>query len=416
MKKLWILFYVMLLCFPVVFWSCSCKNPKCECEKCTCKDCTDSCQCCKPDTPIIVKYEVKNAYLYFDNSASMKGYAGDINNYTNVLTDLINAYPSTDVLLCSNDYTPLDNNKGLLIDQVKNLSYGKASLLNKDIETMIEKVKNDSSVVSFLVTDGILSGTDEDISKNREWTLLHVAQLQSDVEKAFRDNPNVAVSIYQFSANFNGKYICYTNTDHNNINAPRNYYVFVIGQKQAVLDFKAKKDNMQHFKPKNQLHFISQHPLTGGVHIKNAKKNSKGEWEYTHDDVKKDDGTLNIAIKDNDFRDELDLAQIKTLAKSIKISPEKGVNSEEIEYDDKNQRYVIPVNSKMFSEQTYEISIPYEMRAWVHSSSCGNDLYMKTRPDERTFLLENLITGIQRGKMTGTDNWYSTSVTLKRVD
>ena len=414
MKRIVYLFYTLLLCMSVVFLSCkNCKNPDCKCEKGTC---TDSCQCGEPNKEdSIEELKVTNAYLYFDNSASMKGYAGDIHNFTDVLTDLVNVYPSTEVLLCSDDYAPIDKSKGDLIDQVRKVSYGKSSLLTKDIESMIWKVKSGCSI-AFLVTDGILSGTDKDISNDRDWTLRHVAQLQHDVEKAFRDNPEIAVSVYQFIANFNGRYICYNNSNQANVNITRYYYVFVVGEKFAVMDFKEKKDKFAHFKPVNQLHFIAQHPVTGGVNVKNAKKNGSGIWEYTPQTLKNNDNILNVTIKDKDFKDEFSMSEIAELAERIKVTPEKGVMVDEIVYDEKNQNYLIPI--KMFSpKHEVEIAMDYKMPAWVAASSCDNDLYMTTnKKDKKTFLLLNLITGIQRGKMAGTDNLYYTTVKFERVE
>ena len=175
-----------------------CENKECSCDSCICNPCE-----CKSQ-PI----GVKQAYLYLDNSESMKGYVNDIKGYTDVLTQLTHAYNNTKVLLCCDNYKSLD---GDLVSEVKKLRYGGSSLLHYNLQEMLGKAKSDNIV--FFVTDGIMSGKDTDIKGDREWTLSHASDLRLNVKKEFSKKGDVAVSIYQFTAQFNGKYFCYYNSN-----------------------------------------------------------------------------------------------------------------------------------------------------------------------------------------------------------
>jgi hypothetical protein len=214
------------------------------------------------------------------------------------------------VLLCCNNYEKLE---GDVVDKVKNLKYGGSSLLHNDLQSMVSRV-SDNNII-FFVTDGIMSGTDTNIKKDKQWTKMHAADLKLKVKEIFSSHKDVAVSVYQFPAQFNGKYFCF---DDSNvlINAQRYFYVFAIGKKDAVLEFKNKNVGTDYFKPSNQLHFIDQLPLSEGVNVKNSKR-AAGVWNFDLKEInnKKDDPKMMIVtVKSDQFNAELNENQIEELS------------------------------------------------------------------------------------------------------
>lgn len=380
-----------------------CENKECSCDSCICNPCE-----CKSQ-PI----GVKQAYLYLDNSESMKGYVNDIKGYTDVLTQLTHAYNNTKVLLCCDNYKSLD---GDLVSEVKKLRYGGSSLLHYNLQEMLGKAKSDNIV--FFVTDGIMSGKDTDIKGDREWTLSHASDLRLNVKKEFSKKGDVAVSIYQFTAQFNGKYFCYDNSNAI-IQTSRYFYVFVIGSREVVKSFKETYVGSNYFKPTNQLHFIDNLPLSDGIHVKNSKHQADDVWEFNLEEInKKADNPkmMVVTVTSDQFKTELNDKQIAELAKyfNVKIS---GKTINEVIYDETNKKYVIMFSPALGgSKFSLDIAVPYDMPKWVAASSCSDDLYMikKGQADNRTFLLEELIDGIRQGKLGEISNLYQATVNLKR--
>lgn len=389
-----------------------CKNKDCKCNPCS----GDSCRC---DTMGIDSSDtgetmVNRALIYLDNSESMKGYSADILGYTNVLTQLSHYKKNTEVLLCCNNYEKLE---GDVVDKVKNLKYGGSSLLHNDLQAMVSRV-SDNNII-FFVTDGIMSGTDTNIKKDKQWTKMHAADLKLKVKEIFSSHKDVAVSAYQFPAQFNGKYFCFDNSNVL-INAQRYFYVFAIGKKDAVLEFKNKNVGTDYFKPSNQLHFIDQLPLSEGVNVKNSKRVA-GVWNFDLKEInnKKDDPKMMIVtVKSDQFNAELNENQIEDLYSKFRVNVGgKNVLANDIIYDPNNRNYVIKFNPGLCGKKfNIDIEVPFTLPGWVALSSCSDDLYMKQKSqiDNKTFLLQELIGGITQGKLGDNELLYKTSITVMR--
>ena len=401
----------------VSFFVMACNNP-CKHENCKCDPCAgDSCRCDSVGLIVDPPEEqpmVNQAIIYLDNSESMRGYVGDIKGYTDVLTQLTHAYKNTQVLLCCNEYKPLN---GDLVSEVKKLKYGGSSLLHNDMKAMLGKAK--AGTVLFFVTDGIMSGKDTNIKEDYQWTLSHASYLKLKIKELFAEKNDVAVSIYQFAAQFNGKYFCYDNSN-TVIRTTRYFYVFVMGQAKDVNDFKEKYVGSDYFKPTNQLHFIDHLPLSGGINVKNAKHGAGDVWEFDLEAInKKSDNPkmMEVTITSDLFKAELNDKQIAELDKSFDVKIGDKNLDDVTTYDEAKRKYFIVFRPAIGgSKFNLEIAVPFKMPAWVASSSCSDDQYMKQKgmADSKTFLLQELIDGIRQGKLGNTENIYQTTVRLKR--
>lgn len=409
-QKLIIISLLIGLTAPLITTSCS-NNKHDSTKESTEQDTTD--------TSSEVTSSESQTLLYLDNSKSMLGYSKDISGYINVLTQLTKYNKNTQVLLCCDKYKPLTGN---VVDQLKKLSYGGSSLLHEDLRTMVNKV-NDNNII-FFVTDGIMSGTTEDINKEREWTKRHAADLKLSIKEIFQDRNDLAVSVYQFASQFDGTYFCYDNKPID-IKTKRYFYVFVLGKDESVKEFKSKIVGTEYFKPVNQLHIIDKLPLTGGINVKNTQKsvvNSDTVWVFDLKEInnKKDDPKmLVVTVKASPFRNELNENQIENLSEKFRVTAGgREVSTDDISYDSGSGKYTIKLNPSAYGKQfDVEIEVPFSIPGWVALSSCADDMYMKgkNKADNKTFLLQELIGGMVQGKLGENELLYKTTVHVKRT-
>lgn len=361
------------------------------------------------------------AIIYLDNSASMMGYSVH-NVYTDVLTNLVHykGKANTRVLLCCDKYKEFS---GDLIDGVKGgkIKYGSSSLLHADLKEMAQNVTDNN--IQFLVTDGILSGTAEDIENNRKWTLNHAEDLMREIEDVFDDSNDISVSIYQYESPFKGTYYCYTNIDSKQIDTNRYFYVIVLGQMQAIEDFRKDCETNDKLKTSKQYNIIGQLPLSGNLIVKYAKL-IKNEWVYDISKIKnskesKDSLIITLPVKD--FKPMLNGKSIEDLAASMIVQAgNHTIAPEDIKYDEGNDYFSIKVPTNLCGKKGCKvcITIPFNIPSWVTLSSCLDDMYMKEkgRADNKTLLFDKLVNGIALGKLGKNGSLYEDSVFIRRTE
>lgn len=407
---------ILLVVSSLVFCFASCK--KCEGNKCSHPNCTcgeaclgDSCQCGeeikgKPGV------KVKNALIYLDNSSSMKGYTEDM-TYINSITQLWKAYPNTKVLKCGESYKPLDEAKGSVVDQLKKLAYGGASLLQEDLKEIVGKL-NDTDI-AFYITDGILSGKSTDIDNDRKWTLKNAANLKLDIKSVFNKakDKGIGVSIYQFPANFKGVYYCYNNRDNVNINSQRMFYVFAIGKPEILVDFKTQFVGTEYFNPKNQLHFIDPLPIASDIYSTDAPGGHFSLESVLKKQV--NPGKIEISLKAaplinnfvaDDSKENTTKAFSSMAQKFVVTANGKRVEEPNfsVNYDEGSRIFKFLITPQLYGKQIeVTVSAPYELPAWVKLSNYfddnDGDRYMMkgNGRDSKTFMLLHLIDGIKQG-------------------
>lgn len=424
MRKICIVLAVASLAFS--FASCmDCKGNKCSHPNCTCGDAClgDSCQCTDKEigSPVL---EVKSAFLYLDNSSSMKGYTEDM-TYINSITQLWKAYPNTQVLKCADAYNAIDEGQGSVVEQLKKLAYSSSSLLQDDLSQIISRV-NDNNI-AFFVTDGILSGEADKINPkkggDRKWTIKNAANLKLQIQSIFEQakKRGIGLSVYQFISNFKGVYYCYTNKDNVNINCSRYFYVFVIGKPHALLDFKARFADTEFFHPKNQLHLIDSMPINSEIYSKDAPA---GKFSLKNINNKAEaPGQMLIAVKDAPFINSYTKDQLPKLVSKFQVMAGGKKMDSSVSYDPSNNSFTFFINPQLYGASfDVQVTVPYELPGWVKLSSQFDqdhgDIYMMTanQRDERTFMLEYLIDGIKQGLIGNGGNLYESQKTFKRVE
>ena len=224
-------------------------------------------------------YKPSKVKLYIENSGSMDGYMFDGSE----LKDAVYSYVSglsthtdtTEVYFVNSDVyrvnAPLQEVIYSMSPALFHKSPGdKANTDIADIFGMILSQVEENSV-SILVTDAIL-----DLPKgNTVFFYTKQTQIKSIFENLLKENSNLAIEIFRMSSRFNGKYY-FTGGSVALSDQKRPYYMFVIGDKQALSsanDIVSKSqiqhgvDNYYAYSSYTQVPFV----------IMNKKKKAKGD-------------------------------------------------------------------------------------------------------------------------------------------
>lgn len=168
--------------------------------------------------------------VYLENSGSMAGYVSGNSAFKdavyNYLTDIkISGITDTLNLFYIND-KPVEKGSDIE-DFINKLNPNQCVFATSDIADIFGLVLNrtDENKISVFVTDGIFSPGKKD-------AIDYLVHQQIGVKRMMAEHltkyPNTAIMVYQLSSNFYGTY--YNRKDaKTTINAPRPYYIWVIG-------------------------------------------------------------------------------------------------------------------------------------------------------------------------------------------
>lgn len=354
------------------------------------------------------------ATIYFDNSSSMKGYADASNNtYIDILSDLRGFYQNTGAIIGSE---LIDGDE--LIDRIRlhKINYTNESLLYRDIGNIATKVQEEFAdtvkgalSINFYVTDGIMSGSDAKIREDSEYNKIHAQDLQNQISKALEGKDSVAISVYQFGSPFVGEYWAYDNEHHTlPSNCKRNFYVIAIGGRSVLANFKQKVDSISSdqidsyskFIPSAQWHAIDDQIVNTNLRVgPNGAVNFNGEaYCYKPKVINNQDRCILFNLDTDVFRNQY-IENMDTLAyKSIVEIDGRQMKDIVLSWDEKAHALTFQIpTSKLAKKNKIRLTIPKLKPLWIERSSVPDDKYMFSRPDERTFLFDKFMQGIQNG-------------------
>lgn len=357
-------------------------------------------------TDISPKTVVPLVHVYMENSASMQGYNNkNCNGFTSVISELVSAYgrKNTQGYFYSDGLSEATE-ADIFADKIagKKVIYGKSSPLHVIISSIINK----NSSISFLVTDGIMSGTDDQIRKNSSYNKDYRAELQHNLSDKLKEK-QLASSIYQFESNFDGTYYCYDNSQVSLKGKKRPFYVIAIGKKEYVDDFKKKiaAGSLPDFKPLQQIHFglidyPYNVPLSAGifgkqesstitVDVAQIRKRGIKIGEKPHLD-------LSICIPDSLPPHIIEEAYIrKNLIVKFNGNP---IENELITFNpDSKTIHIYICQNDILKSNTFECNLRYKLPNWCITNSSNDDKKVAENLSATTFNLEYLIKGIQYG-------------------
>lgn len=385
------------------------------------------------------------AVIVLDCSSSMKGYANAYpNNYLDVLSDLLSLYPNTNALINGDMVKGQD-----LIDKIRNheFEYTQQSLIDQDLANWADKVqeshnpkkstasKNKTTTngaakpLYFYITDGIMSGSDAQIRRDPEYNRIHAQNLKNQIIKAFQGKEQVGVSVYQFKSHFKGEYWAYDN-EHHLVNSERYFYIFAVGPRSVLADLKQKVDSKRNqtgfcFHPLAQWHAIDTAVISSGLNVGpvGAVNVNSGAYTYNPKQLNTNNhGMIEFTISTSALNNYY-LENPKQLA-SASIVEVGGMARPyiKVQWDSIKNSLSFKINISEFSSNgdSVTVKVPQLNLQWIQNSAIdpksGNaDKYMFSHPDSRTFLLRELMEGLQSGVYHPQGNYiFHRTVIFKR--
>ena len=219
-----------------------------------------------PTTKLAAQSDVEfnELTILMDSSASMKGYSSPNGNrdFTAAIVSLFSAVsPEVDI---ESAYVGASSKDEVSISKVEKGQYqaqitngkviiGAGSQLDKILAYIADE--NDEDEVTCLITDGILSGTNAEISANREFNVKNLPLLENRVRLAAKEAKKEGLDflIYRLVTTFTGNYYDYQNRVHRLSGIERPYYIVAIGEKTNLQKYESGLSKSSEFKPKNTL-------------------------------------------------------------------------------------------------------------------------------------------------------------------
>ena len=340
--------------------------------------------------------------VYVDNSSSMKGYYNSSKSAAviEVLSGIQQYFSSEDDDIQGYYVDKGHDYVGYALDSLvadltmkKLRNYDDSYQLDKIIGRMIDDYKSNvnESVISFLITDGIPSGTNEEINSTRperNFSIISAAALQQRIASKFVGVQGMAVSVYQFISGFDGKYWYYDNSNEPKHIENRPFYVVVLGDRRKVSELAKKEaEGLNLFKAKEKVHF-------GGV---DASKIFMNHTEITSDDFDDDgeaDMNIDIIVEGLPYfaRDEKFLKKNATLK----------INGKNVDNWNVQNGRMISFKLEVEQDERYkiEIRILNSTPSWVEERTCYDDKDKKMSDLEfnsKTFNFKYLVEGLKEG-------------------
>lgn len=348
----------------------------------------------------------ENAVLYLDCSHSMKGYINTATDakFKNVISSLLYWKPTKAYLFDTKEQPEISRDEFINLINTRKVSWADESDLTKMIGSMVKKVNDGSVGISYLITDGIMSGSNQEVreSVDRSFNITSRGTLTAriaDAVSACKDD--VAILLIKYTSSFTGKYYCYTNVDQVDFKEnQRPFYVVAIGNRKLVKELVEKTQ-------KEELLSNNQGLLLLGDKYPYNIKLTTGK-----DIVLKNNQRIigtNIGPEDNvilyaDLGDLPSYMQDTNYFKSngeVYIQYSKGgdfkkLDTEQIKYEIDGAKLRLNIPAKYIRHNAMYFKLKYELPSWIEMSSSDNDKNIKQSPIPKTFNLKYFVKGLAK--------------------
>ena len=387
-----------------------------------------------------------NVKVYLDNTMSMEGYsyAKSAESFTKVFAGIKHYYDANQKASIKGYYVKKGNvidtvDYNLLLSQLthKTIPFTDSYQLDEFLVKVVDEIKekqNSSEVICFFVTDGIPSGTNEEIKKNGSFNLDSRAILKSRIAEPLRvlSNGKFAVALYGFEANFNGIYYNYKN-----VHIPpgiteigkqpwkedilRPFYVIALGDSELVKDFyESVNSGLQDFAPVEELLFTEMGKLDKPYFVDptgesySISKGSRGcqrqnimdysPYPYTYVDFHGDSSDT-IFVTKNPYQDKTKIEfyfKKKDIPSYLQNQLESALS---IMYGDDIVPFIIDGNKVKFAldvtngkTTVLSVKVRDELPKWVENrNSLSDEKFSVLNHDTKTLNLAVLIQGLHDG-------------------
>lgn len=368
-----------------------------------------------------------SATFLFDASASMYGYlnsSGD-SRFIGVISSFENM-PNQIVIRL---YGKKEGNPIEKADFERMLNNGKMEWSNESdlkamVRSMIEHVDGGDDIC-FLLTDGILSGSNADInnSPKRSYNIRMRQKMSEDLSSMLSEKEgNLCALIVRYNAKFNGNYSCYNNDGKNLVNKDRPFFVIALGKWVCVKYIEQKlneaKDANRITTPYEDIVMIGDASSYQKIKLSPAEGlNPKGKSLVIKKDFRNDSVALSA-----DLRELPDYMQTDAyMNANIELYVQRGQKAEKMLDRDYYKILVNNINGKRVLRLSIKSSqlkdtrltfrLKYALPEWIETKSDDNDLDIATNPAKlgKTFNLKYFVAGftsLYNGKYIKEQNLY----------
>lgn len=352
-----------------------------------------------------------SATFLFDASASMYGYlnsSGD-SRFIGVISSFENMPTQTVIRL----YGKKEGNPIEKADFERMLNNGKMEWSNESdlkamVRSMIEHVDGGDDIC-FLLTDGILSGSNADInnSPDRSYNIRMRQKMSEDLSSMLsKKEGNLCALIVRYNAKFNGNYSCYNNDGKNLVNKDRPFFVIALGKWVCVKYIEQKlneaKDANRITTPYEDIVMIGDASSYQKIKLSPAEGlNPKGKSLVIKKDFRNDSVALSA-----DLRELPDYMQTDAyMNANIELYVQRGQKAEKMLDRDYYKILVNNINGKRVLRLSIKSSqlkdtrltfrLKYALPEWIETKSDDNDLDIATNPAKlgKTFNLKYFVAG-----------------------
>ncbi len=366
--------------------------------------------------------------VYLDNTSSMMGYINPkskdaiTTDFTDVFTRGIGNYYANDNIDAVYVNKPVKGKGASLarmsFDEMssqltsKQIVMGDAFTMDALLDSVITTAATDTlhNNIAFIVTDGIPSGTNQEIARDRKFNINNKGELNRRIAKAVGKAhvEGYGAAIYQFNAIYDGDYYKYNNFIDPIKVDNRPFYLVAIGDRSLIEDF--INDGIKNFKP------VDNHSM--------VMLSSVGSLIPTlplqDTDYETEDGENGIVIKIRP--DEGNVKDIKGVRKAnlhmsfpldrfpeymreldaLKTGLKITVDGEVLPiatYEVKGKSLSVPFKVESGSEPSVEITLTDAMPGWVVDITSDDDSAIKndSLQQRQTFLFNEFVGGIKSG-------------------
>ena len=271
--------------------------------------------------------------------------------------------------------------------------------------------------ISFLLTDGILSGSDADVrnSPDRSYNKIRRQEMSENLSHLFSSpKDSLCVLIVRYKAKFRGPYYCYNNSSDSLDNNDRPFFIIALGKwkyvkyvEQKLIEVKAANDGIA--TPYEDILILGDAcsyqkvklSAAEGLNPKNGRLVIKKGYQKESIALSADLRQLPAYMQTLDYMKANIELYVKRASKKEEIALDKDYY--EISVDDAKKQLRISIKASQVKESKLIFKLKYAQPEWVEAKSDDDDSDIKRKPLklDKTFNLKYLVAGfknIQKGK------------------
>lgn len=354
-----------------------------------------------------------NSLLYLDCSDSMKGYVStptDATFNSVVSTLLFWKQPTKAILFDVKEKEEISRDELIRRLSTRNIAWSDESDLAKMIETMVGQVNSNAVGIAYLMTDGIMSGSNKDIngSVERSYNYQNRGALKGKIADATKKcNDQTAILVVKYSSAFTGVYYCYTNKKEPLKNKIRPFYVVAIGHRKAVKEL-VEKVYEDEILSRNEGFVLLGDELPYDLSFVVSRKSGVKYSSKGYIDISGIHANDTVSI--NGYLKELPqyMKNMDYFQRNGDVYIQYGSNGEYKKLDKniyayqfKEDNLRINIQAKYLRGNSLYFQLNYELPGWIKMSSTDNDLDIQKSVIPQTFIFEDFIKGLAEINSTG---------------